>query len=47
MAGIHRFESENIPEEGTIRFGVFAVDDDMRTKDHELSLLHRQRGPFR
>ena len=36
MAGIHRFESEDIPEECAICFRVFAVHDDMRTEDYEL-----------
>src|SRR5579863_1166083 len=33
-ACIYRLESENIPEEGAIRFRVFAVHNYMRTEDH-------------
>src|SRR5690349_13841678 len=35
MACIHRLESENVPEESTVRLGVFAIDNDVRAKNHQ------------
>ena len=39
MTCIDRGKPENIAEECTIRFCVFAVDDDVRANDHLVSLL--------
>src|SRR5260370_40389264 len=39
MAGIPRFEPENVPKEGAVRFGIFTVNDDMSTGYHP-HLLH-------
>src|SRR5258708_34660083 len=35
VASVHRGESENVPEEGTVGLRILAVDDDVRTKNHE------------
>jgi hypothetical protein len=34
MACIHGFEPEDVAEESAVRLGVFAVDDDVRARDH-------------
>src|SRR6266852_994720 len=39
MACIHRLEPENVPEEGAVRFRIFAVNNDVSAGDH-LLLLH-------
>src|SRR5260370_13254912 len=34
MACIHRLEPENVPEEGAIRFRIFAVNNDVSARNH-------------
>ena len=34
MTGVHGFESENISKKCSVRFGVLAVDNDVRTRNH-------------
>jgi hypothetical protein len=34
MARIHRLEAENVPEEGAIRFRIFAVNNDVSARYH-------------
>jgi hypothetical protein len=36
LAGVHGCQSEDVPEEETISRRILAVDDDMRSKDHDL-----------
>jgi len=37
VASIHRWKSEHVPKEGAISRRIPAVDDHVRTKDHELA----------
>jgi hypothetical protein len=39
VAGVHRRKSEDIPAEGAIGRRILAVEDYMRTKDHEHAFL--------
>src|SRR2546430_5412059 len=38
MAGIHRFEAKNVPEEDAVRFRIFSVNNDVSARDYVVLL---------
>src|SRR5262245_13249112 len=46
VASVHRGKSEDVPTEGAISRRILAVEDYMRTKNHERCLSHFQRWSY-